>query len=177
MLGFRLDKETIISRDVLTCVISFVILFLLAIYCDSRHSSLSADYLDYSWWNVYLFMFGGLAIFILVYTIVYILYRFNNRLFDAYYIKYYISDKSVNQSDASLLNMIYNGAIPFIDDESIEELGYKVKYVKVSLKEYESLLRAINSKKCREEQERLAYNREKYENSRLFKKSKIYLCN
>ena len=31
MLGFRLDKETIISRDVLTCVISFVILFLLAI--------------------------------------------------------------------------------------------------------------------------------------------------
>lgn len=33
----------------------------------------------------------------------------------------------------------------------------------------------IDSKMCMEEQERLAYTREKYENSRLFKKSKIYL--
>lgn len=175
MLGFRLEKETVISQDILTCIVSFVILFLLAVYCGSRHSLSGADYLNYSWWNIYYMVFGGLAIFIIVYTIVHILYRFYSWLFNAYYIKYYISGDLVGHSDDTLLNMIYTGAIPYIDDESIEELGYKVKYVKVSSKEYESLLRAINHKKCMEEQERMEKVREKYESGRLFRQSKIYL--
>lgn len=45
------------------------------------------------------------------------------------------------------LKMICTGAIPFIDDEYIDELDYTVKCVKVDFNEYGLLYRMINNKK------------------------------
>lgn len=180
MLGFRLEKETIISRDVLTASIAFVLMLLFAIYFDNRNASSSLDDIcSYSLGNTLLFIiFGTISAFCIAYMVVCLLGLFCSRLFDAYYIKYYISDtldSLVEYTDDEYLKMICSGAIPFIDDEYIDELDYTVKCVKVDFNEYGLLHRMINNKKRMEEQERLAYTREKYENSKLFKKSKIYL--
>ena len=99
-------------------------------------------------------------------------------MFDAYYIKYYISDtldSLVEYTDDEYLKMICTGAIPFIDDEYIDELDYTVKCVKVDFNEYGLLYRMIKNKKRMEEQEKMTKLRRNYENSKLFKSNKLYL--
>lgn len=181
MLGFRLEKETIIRRDVLTCLIAFVLLMLSAIYTSCRNASSSLDAIyQHNLGNDLLFIFfGSMISLVIAYMLVYKLGLFCGSLFDVCYVKYYLSDtldSLVEYTDDEYLKMICTGAIPFIDDEYIDELDYTVKCVKVDFNEYGLLYRMINNKKLMEEQERLAYTREKYENSRLFRKSKIYLC-
>lgn len=180
MLGFRLDKETIISRDVLTCLIAFVLLMLSAIYTSCRNASSSLDAIyQHNLGNALLFIFfGSMISLVIAYMLVYKLGLFCGILFDVCYIKYYLSDtldSLVEYTDDEYLKMICTGAIPFIDDEYIDELDYKIKYVNIGYKQYLHLQSMIDSKKCMEEQERLAYIREKYENSRLFKSNKLYL--
>ena len=134
--------------DLLFVTIAFIIMLSMCIYGESGNSVFDRVNLDFPYKPLFPIIVSAVVALGVAYAIVKTLSIFCNGLFDVNYIKYYLSDKSVEQSDASLINMIYNGAIPFIDDESIEELDYRVKYVKVSLKEYESLLRAINNKKC-----------------------------
>jgi len=57
-------------------------------------------------------------------------------LFRDYCIRYYTSDTSVDIADDNLLSMIYDGKLPFIDDEYVDKLGYTVKCVKIDKKEY-----------------------------------------
>lgn len=150
-------------------------MLLLCIYLSIKYQSLDKIYSVGLFRDLLYITVGTISAVSISYAIMGILELFYGSLFTIYSIKYYISDTSEEPSDDSLLGMIHTGAIPFIDDEYIDELDYKIKYVDIGYKEYLHLQSRIDSKMCMEEQERLAYTREKYENSRLFKKSKIYL--
>lgn len=168
MLGFRLEKETIIRRDVLTCLIAFVLLMLSAIYktCRDASSSLDAIYSCNLGNDLLFIFFGSMISLVISYMLIYRLGMFRGSLFDVCYIKYYLSDtldNHVEYTDDEYLNAVYNGEIPFIDDEYVEELDYTVKYIKVNLKEYNNIERMIYNKKCTEEQKRMAKLRRQYE--------------
>ena len=180
MLGFRLYKKTIIKRDILTVSIAFVLLFLSAIYMDSRNASSSLDVicLPNLGSGLLFIIFGTLSALFIAHIIVCVLILFCNSLFDAYCIKYYLSDtldNIVEHTDDDYLKMIYTGDIPYIDDEYIDELDYSIKYVKVDSKKYENLQSLIYSKKRMEEHEKMTKLRRKYENSKIFKENKLYL--
>ena len=72
MIGFRLEKNTIISRDVLTASIAFVLMLLFAIYFDSRNASSSLDDIcSYNLGNTLLFIiFGTIYAFCIAYMVV-----------------------------------------------------------------------------------------------------------
>lgn len=168
MIGFRLYKKTIIKRDILTVSIAFVLLFLSAIYMDSRNASSSLDGIySHNLGNDLLFIFfGSMISLVIAYMLVYKLGLFCGSLFDVCCIKYYLSDtldNHVEHSDNDYLNAVYSGEIPFIDDEYVEELDYTVRYVKVNLKEYNNIESMIYNKKCTEEQKRMAKLRKQYE--------------
>ena len=150
-------------------------MLLSCIYLSIKYTSFDKLYSLGLFRDLLYIIVGTISEIAISYAIMGILELFYGSLFTIYSIKYYISDTSEEPSDDSLLGMIHTGAIPFIDDEYIDELDYKIKYVNIGYKQYLHLQSMIDSKKCMEEQERLAYTREKYENSRLFKKSKIYL--
>jgi hypothetical protein len=175
MIGFRLEKKIIISRDVIAISIAFVLMLLLCIYLSIKYSSLDKLYSVGLFRDLLYITVGTISAVSISYAIIGILELFYGSLFTIYSIKYYISDTSEEPSDDSLLGMIYTVAIPFIDDEYIDELDYKIKYVDIGYKEYLHLQSMIDSKRCMEEHERMTKLRRNYENSKLFKSNKLYL--
>lgn len=175
MIGFRLEKNTIISRDAIAIAISFVFMLLSCIYLSIKYTSFDKLYSLGLFRDLLYIIVCTISEIAISYAIVGILELFYGSLFTIYSIKYYISDTSEEPSDDSLLGMIHTGAIPFIDDEYIDELDYKIKYVEVGYKEYLHLQSMIDSKMCMEEQEKMTKLRRNYENSKLFKSNKLYL--
>ena len=177
MIGFRLEKNTIISRDVLTCLIAFVLLMLSAIYTSCRNASSSLDAIyQHNLGNDLLFiLFGSMISLVIAYMLVYRLGLFCGSLFYVCCIKYYLSDtidNHVEHSDNDYLNAVYSGEIPFIDDEYVDKLGYTVKCVKIDKKEYENICSMIADKKRVMEMEELARLMKQYEKDGV---PKIYL--
>lgn len=175
MIGFRLEKKTIVSRDAIAIAISFVLMLLSGIILSIKYQSLDKIYSVGLFRDLLYITVGTISAVSISYAIIGILELFYGSLFTIYSIKYYISDTSEEPSDDSLLGMIHTGAIPFIDDEYIDELDYKIKYVEVGYKEYLHLQSMIDSKKYTKEHERITKLRRNYENSKLFKSNKIYL--
>ena len=117
MLGFRLEKKIIISRDVIAIAISFVFMLLSCIYLSIKYTSFDKLYSLGLFRDLLYIIVGTISEIAISYAIIGILELFYGSSFTIYSIKYYISDTSEEPSDDSLLGMIHTGAIPFIDDE------------------------------------------------------------
>jgi lipoprotein len=172
MLGFRLEKKTIVSRDAIAIAIYFVFMLLSCIYLSIKYQSLDKIYSVGLFRDLLYITVGTISAVSISYAIVGILELFYGSLFTIYSIKYYISDTSEEPSDDSLLGMIHTGAIPFIDDEYVDKLGYTVKCVKIDKKEYENICSMIADKKRVMEMEELARLMNQYEKDGV---PKIYL--
>jgi hypothetical protein len=173
MLGFRLEKKSRIDSDVLfyILIIVYTVVFFLLIYTNMSVDS-GGNLLD----KVVKFSVCLLlGLLLSVFTSAVSTYSFSELfgwLFRDYYIRYYISDASLDIIIDNLLDKICNGTIPFIDDESINVLGYRVKDVKILKEEYNIIHNMIEAKRLATEQEELAKVRKKYEEDGV---PKIYL--
>ena len=173
MLGFRLEKKSRLDSDILffIAIISFSVLFYMLLY-RSMSVNVGENLMDK--FTVYWVcaLFGFMIALCAVSSIMYSISQLCGLIFKNYYIRYYTSDTSVDIADDNLLSMIYNGKLPFIDDEYVDKLGYTVKCVKIDKKEYENICSMIADKKRVMEMEELARLMKQYEKDGV---PKIYL--
>ena len=174
MLGFRLEKKSRINSDTIFFILLFVytVVFSFLFFSISMPVEFGGSLLDgIAKFSVCLLL--GLLFSVLISSVsTYSFSQLLGWLFRDYYIRYYISDTSCDITWDNLLDKICNGTLPFIDDESIDKLGYKVKDVKILKEEYNIIHKMIEDKKLASEQEELAKIRKKYEEDGI---SKIYL--
>lgn len=173
MLGFRLEKKSRIDSDVLFCIL---IIVYTVVFCFLLSVNMPVEFGDNLLDKIAKFavcLLLGLLLSVLTSSVsLYSTIQVFGWLFRDCYIRYYVLDTSSDVTDDNLLDKICNGKIPFIDDESIDKFGYKVKDVKILKEEYNIIHNMIESKKLANEQEELAKLRKKYEEDGV---PKIYL--
>lgn len=173
MLGFRLEKKSRIDSDVLfyILIIVYTVVFFLLLSIN-----MSVEFGDNLLDKIAKFavcLLLGLLLSVLTSSVsLYSTIQIFGWLFRDCHIRYYTSDTSVDIADDNLLSMIYNGKLPFIDDEYVDKLGYTVKCVKIDKKEYENICSMIAEKKRVMEMEELAKLMKQYEKDGV---PKIYL--
>lgn len=173
MLGFRLEKKSRIDSDVLFCIliIVYTVVFFLSLFINMP-VAFGDNLLDKIAKFAVCLLFGLLLSVLISSVSVCSFTRLFGFLFRDYCIRCYTSDTSVDIADDNLLSMIYNGKLPFIDDEYVDKLGYTVKCVKIDKKEYENICSMIADKKRVMEMEELARLMKQYEKDGV---PKIYL--
>lgn len=173
MLGFRLKKKSRIDSDVLfyILIIVYTVVFFLLLSINMP-VEFGDNLLDkIAKFAVCLLL--GLLLSVLTSSVsLYSTIQVFGWLFRDCYIGCYTSDTSVDIADDNLLSMIYDGKLPFIDDEYVDKLGYTVKCVKIDKKEYENICSMIADKKRVMEMEELARLMKQYEKDGV---PKIYL--
>lgn len=173
MLGFRLEKKSRINSETLffILIIVYTIVFFLLIF-TGMPVEFDSNPLDKIAKFAVCLLFGLLLSVFTSFASVYSTIQVFGWLFRDCYIRYYTSDTSVDIADDNLLSMIYDGKLPFIDDEYVDKLGYTVKCVKIDKKEYENICSMIAEKKRVMEMEELAKLMKQYEKDGV---PKIYL--
>lgn len=173
MLGFRLKKKSRIDSDVLfyILIIVYTVVFFLLLSINMP-VDFGSNPLDKIAEFAVCLLLGLLLSVFTSFASLYSTIQLVGFLFRDYYIRYYTSDTSVDIADDNLLSMIYNGKLPFIDDEYVDKLGYTVKCVKIDKKEYENICSMIADKKRVMEMEELARLMKQYEKDGV---PKIYL--
>lgn len=173
MLGFRLEKKSRIDSDTVffILIIVYKVVFFLSLFINmpvAFGGSLLGKIAKFA-----VCLLFGLLLSVLISSVsVCSFTQLFGFLFRDYYIRCYTSDTSVDIADDNLLSMIYNGKLPFIDDEYVDKLGYTVKCVKIDKKEYENICSMIADKKRVMEVEELARLMKQYEKDGV---PKIYL--
>lgn len=137
MLGFRLEKKSRINSETLffILIIVYTIVFFLLIF-TGMPVEFGDNLLDKIAKFAVCLLFGLLLSVLISSVSVCSFTQLFGFLFRDYCIRCYTSDTSVDIADDNLLSMIYNGKLPFIDDEYVDKLGYTVKCVKIDKKEY-----------------------------------------
>jgi hypothetical protein len=173
MLGFRLEKKSRIDSDVLfyILIIVYTVVFFLLLSVNMP-VEFGDNLLDKIAKFAVCLLFGLLLSVLTSSVSLYSTIQLVGFLFRGYCIRYYTSDTSVDIADDNLLSMIYDGKLPFIDDEYVDKLGYTVKCVKIDKKEYENICSMIADKKRVMEMEELARLMKQYEKDGV---PKIYL--
>ena len=173
MLGFRLEKKSRINSDTIFFIL---IIVYTAVFFLSLSANMPVEFggslLDKIAKFAVCLLFGLLLSVLTSAISVYSFSQLLGYIFRDYYIRYYISDMSCDITLDSLLDKICNGTLPFIDDESIDNFGYKVKDVRILKEEYKIIHNMIEAKKLAKEQEELANARKQYEKDGV---PKIYL--
>lgn len=168
MIGFRLERKNNFNTNIIARVMSLLLATFITtgIFLNDESSSLS----DKEYKVILTVLVCCIMALVVTTGICACLYE----LFDSCYVKYYISEEStVEYDDARFLVMLtFIGEIPFLPDNYIDTLGYKVKSVKIGEKEYNSIQSMINAKKMTEERYSIDKLREQYERDGI---EKIYL--
>ena len=173
MLGFRLEKKSRINSDILFFIYIIVYTVVFFVLLSTNMPVEFGGNLIYKIAKFAVCLLIGLLLSVFAsYGSVYSTIGLFGWLFRYCYIRYYTSDTSVDIADDNLLSMIYNGKLPFIDDEYVDKLGYTVKCVKIDKKEYENICSMIADKKRVMEMEELARLMKQYEKDGV---PKIYL--